>query len=377
MKLTALGDRLVLESPNLLEQSLSGTRGGAALLADSAFSLEEESGTEALYRLFLALSDPDWNREAEILSAAKKIGKKMGVKAEVAKAHLIRSGEEFSVSRQTYRLSSDQLLKGLDAFSDLGQDEGWKEALLARYNLFSVLIGKEPDLGSEEAWKLFLAGQGEAFQTLRDRLEDPKSQVTMEWDLYRGRVVRVHLSFRLGDEVGEGELYFGKNIKKSKNSEASLQVRRGEETVFQFSLNLSLSEDSKNAYVRELDYSVTDPEHRVLADRDQTSGKLRYSWGKVKADVGLRWITPERQIGFGGVLKENKKGSVVIEIGRVEEDRVNQLTGGKLTLTLSKKKTELTLPASGGELFPQGAEKEALRQSFVTKYQELFGGNPA
>lgn len=377
LKLVALGDRLALESPELLEKTLSGARGGAALLADSAFCLEETAESEALYRLFLALSDPALNGKIDVLSAAKKIGAKMGSDAEVTKAPLIRRGEEFSVTRQTYRLSSEQLVKGLDAFAQLGQNEEWKQALVSRYSLLLSLVGKEPTLGTEEAAALFLTGQGEAFQSLRDRLGKEKNQMTVEWDLYRGRVVRVHLSFRIGDEVGEGEIYFGKNIKTAKTSEASLSVRRGEETVFQCSASLTLSEDSKNAYVRELDYSVTDPEHRILTEKDMASGKFRYSWGKVKSDIGLRWITPERQIGFGGVLKEQKKGTVTVEISRVEIDRVNQLTGEKLTLTLSGKKPELELPASGGELFPQGEEKEALRQSFLTKYQELFGGNGA
>ena len=187
-------------------------------------------------------------------------------------------------------------------------------------------------------------------------------------------MIAVRAAFSSGDTTFALELFFGEKIREG-TFVLNLSLKKGEESLLEAHVNHRIVEDSRTAYVRQLDYSVSDPAGTVLlSESGQISGKIRYSWGKEKGDIGLRIITPSGQIGFGGMIEEYKaEKSLRCRISRVEVDRINRLDSD-LVLTLSNKPAEHRALPAGKPLPVSGEDQKALLDAFYQNYDAPSGG---
>jgi hypothetical protein len=345
----AKGDRLSLRSSTLSGINLGANRQGADLLfADSTFATQDENGR--LLSFFLTfLQEELWESErAE--NALLAVWKSADPKLETEKISLVCKEESVSVSRQRYHFDSACLVRGLEELVLECQDEKTAASFLGKAKLLGALT--EGGLSDEKynAYVEFLSGKGEGFEALKRFLQDERNQITLDFHLRGGKVIDVKVSFVLGEKVGEGEIFFGKEIREDEESTFRFYLRDGDTSLLDLTASLHTSENSKNAYVRELEYSVTEGGGQPGQNPEPFSGKIRYSWGKIKSDLGLRFITPSGQLSFGGVLKEKKGSQTVVEIRRVELNG-QPLISENLTLGLYGDAEELILPESAGELF--------------------------
>jgi len=123
--------------------------------------------------------------------------------------------------------------------------------------------------------------------------------------------------------------------------------------------------------ISEWTWEVSDPKSVFLTEKTETSGKIRYSWGKTKKDIGLRFVTDGKEITFGGTLTEYKSGKKCkFRLRRLEVDRENLLGKEGLSVSLTPGCDGIVLPEATLPLFPEGEEKETLKESFLQKYGE-------
>jgi hypothetical protein len=201
------------------------------------------------------------------------------------------------------------------------------------------------------------------------------ANLAITYGMKGGKVILLGGNFTSGETRLSFEIFFGENAKKDGDLSLSFTLQKGEEMVLEAEIEHKLAEDSRTAFVREVEYSLSDPSGILFpSETGEMTGKIRYSWGKEKGDVGLRVITPEDQVGISGMVEEYKAGkSARIRISRFEVSRINRLEKS-LTLTLTKKAEE-TKPLSEGQNFLLTPEEQKARaEEFFSHYETDSGG---
>ncbi|MBR7165873.1 MAG: hypothetical protein IKD18_06300, partial [Clostridia bacterium] len=312
--LFAQGDRLTLHSPTLLEGAYDAPRSGSAT-AFSQSVLNGEAVKEehaALFRILLALSDPAlWEEDAEEgLSALwKKADPKMN------KIPLkVRDMGTVGGTAYEYTVDSHGLVNALNEGMSLGKKEAFRNGIRARAAALLAFCGKDFTPEDEKALFDFLDRKGEAFNTFSQLVGKSDSKLELGVIVNRkGFVSHFGVSWNLGEYQGEiAVLLEGKNGTPSLE-EASLSVKKGEKEILRFSAKFQVTDDSDVALIREATFSLFD-ESGYLSDPEapEKTATLRYSWGKEKGDLGLKLITPEKEINLRGTLEEWKKGNRLV-----------------------------------------------------------------
>lgn len=358
-------DELILESQALLDSPLSADREGAASKIDeSALVSQEFPEKEILFllRAYLALTDPALT-QGTLSSAVSRVGNKLFGSAKREKGYFLVEGEEVSATKISYTLEADDFSRGLAAFQKEGEKEEVRDAVLAVFTALNALTGNPTTKENKDAIETFFKGEGEKYDAFARTLESGDSRGEAVFWIRSGSLVGMEWSLSLEGVTASLSLSLGKNIKGSKESCLEWQWQRDGEEAVAFSLSHRMVEDSKKACIREVEWDFCGEE-----------GKIRYSWGKTKGDLGLRVITPEKEINFRGELKEYKKRKKIsFVLSAVEENRENRLSS-PLTLILTREGKIPAMPAAKGPLFPEGEEKEQLRQNILDRYREKKTG---
>jgi len=374
--LTLQEENWILESKSLLNDALFASRlGAASALEGSLFSLPElEKSVLPFLRLFLSVTDPAFSDENDALSdALSALWKKARPTRETERVKVKESEKEISAEKISYRVDGEKLSDLLSFFPAVMDSEEICSLLEARLSAVYAVMGKSFSREDKESLSEFLSGNGASFNRFSEALKKEGASFTFAFVIAKAEIRNFELFFVSDAQSFCIEADFAKDENGKWEQSFALMKRSGEETLFSASLTQKIVESSKKAYIREMEFDVSDPELRFF-DQAALSGKVRYSWGKEKGDVGLRIILPAHEVNFRGQLDEYKKGKTLrLSISRIEVDRANVLTSGAVKITVTKEKTEIprvSLPEK--KLFGEGEEQTLLQEAFLAKYREIF-----
>lgn len=372
--LTAKEDRLVFSSEVLSDEARYGDRSGAAAaFFDSAYADAEVLPEEIkmLTGLYLALTDPDFVGAPSTLGeTANALWDIADVSPKKESAVLSVGEEEIDVKDIVYSFRAEELKKMWTLFASEGKKESFQDAVCSLYAAMEAFGGKPLTREKEEAIRAFCRGEGERFHSVSRVFLSESSEGSLSFHIYKGRVIGIGLSLKSGDVKVNGEIFFGKKVAGAEERTLSFAVQSGEESLFSALLAARVTENSDRAFVREWTWEISDAENILLSGEKAASGKIRYSWGKEKKDLGLRFVTEAGEVTFGGTLSEYKKGKKCeFVLGRLEVDRVNLLQGESFTVTATPGSDGILLPDATGALFPAEEEKASLAASFAEKYR--------
>ncbi len=361
LELYAGEDELVWDSRALLDSPLSGKRDDAAKkIEESAlgFCQFPEEQTLSLLRAYLALTDPDL-LDGELSSALSRVGSKLFGSAKREKGDFLVEGEKLRATKISYLMEKENFTQGLAALQKEGRKEEVQNSVLAMFTALNALTGTSQTLEDRDAIQAFLKGEGERYASFARALEGEDSRGEAVFWIRSGRLIGMEWSFHLEGITASLSLCLGQSIKGSEESRLQWQYQRNGEEPRSVTLSHRIVEDSKKACIREVEWNLSGQE-----------GKIRYSWGKTKGDLGLRLITAEKEIAFRGQMKEYKKGKFLcFQLSGVEENRENCLSS-PLTFTLTRKGQVPAAPEAKGDLFPKGEEKQRLRESISERSRE-------
>jgi len=373
--LTSKGDSLVFSSSELSDAPRVGERkGAAALFFQSAYGesgvLPEEIKT--LVGLYLSMTDPDLITSGDTLGeVARSLWDIADPSCKRKSAALTVGEEEISVKDVIYRLDAEDLKKMWTLFSAEGKKEAFQDAVVALFSAANALEGKALTAEKEEAIRAFFRGEGDLHAAFSAALLARESEGTISFHIYKSQVIGVGLAFKSGDVTANCEIFLGKKVSGAEERNLFLTVKNGDETLFSARIYARVTENSDSAFIREWTWEVSDPKSVFLTEKTETSGKIRYSWGKTKKDIGLRFVTDGKEITFGGTLTEYKSGKKCkFRLRRLEVDRENLLGKEGLSVSLTPGCDGIVLPEATLPLFPEGEEKETLKESFLQKYGE-------
>lgn len=373
--LTSHGDRLILSSEELLSENRAAKRQDAVSEFWTGAFVESEclsEETRMLVGLYLALTDPSFLEAGDLFeNTAEDLLEIASPDCKKEKNTLTVGEEELSVKDISYLFSSEDLKKMWTLFSAEAKKEGFLEAVVSAYACLCATEEKAVSEEKREAIRDFLNGEGKTHKAFAEVFLSAESEGKLSFHLYKGKVIGIGFSLKSGDVKANGEILFGNPVEGASMRSLSLSVKKEDETVFSLALSAAIREDSETAFVREWNVAVTDTKNFLLTDKTESQGKIRFSWGRVKKDIGLRLVLDEKEIALGGQLKEYKEGKTCeFSLSRLEVDRENRLQGKTLTVTLSPSADGISVPKAEQPLFPEGEEKKALAEDFKTRYEE-------
>ncbi len=373
--LTSKGERLAFSSSELSDATRSGQRqGAAASFFQSAFA---ESGVlsqeiRTTLGLYLSMTDPDLIKFGHTANEVVKSLWDIADPSCKRKSATVTVGEEeLKVKDILYRFDSEDLKKMWTLFSAEGKKEELQDAVVALFSASCALEAKPLAEEKEEAVRAFFRGEGELHDAFSAALLSQGSEGEISFHIYKNQVIGMEIFFKSGDKTASLDLFFGKKVAGAEERSGELTVKSGEETLFSARLSARVTENSDSAFIREWSWELSDPHGVFLTEKTESVGKIRYSWGKTKKDIGLRFALDGKELTFGGTLTEYKLGkkcSFVLQ--RLEVDRENLLQGKRLSVSLTPGSDGILLPEASLPLFPEGEEKEALKESFLQKYSE-------
>lgn len=373
--LTSKGDTLVFSSSELSDGARLGARQGAA--ASFFHSAYAESGAlsdelRTFLGLYLAMTDPDFigfgDAVGEVVRSLRDIADPSCKRKNAA---MTAGEEELKVKDVIYSFDSEDLKKMWTLFSAEGKKEELQDAVVAAFASASALEASPLAVEKEEAIRAFFRGEGDLHGAFSSALLSQGSEGEIRFHIYKKQVIGMEVFFKSGDKTAELDLFFGKKVSGAEERSGELTVKNGEETLFSAGLAARVTENTDSAFVREWTWELFDPNGVFLTEKTESAGKIRYSWGKTKKDIGLRFVLDGKEVTFGGTLTDYKLGKkCVFELLRLEADRENLLQGKRLTVSLTPGSDGISLPEATLPLFPEGEEKEALKESFLQKYSE-------
>lgn len=372
--LTSKGDALVLTSSELSDSPRKGARKAAAASFFQSAYVESEALPEeirTLLGMYLSMTDPDFIGFGDTLGEMTRSLWDIAEPACKRKNSVLTVGEEeIQVKDAVYRFDSEKLKKMWTLFSAEGKKEEVQDAVVAAFAVANSLESKPLTAEKEEAIRAFFRGEGELHAAFSSAILAQGSEGNIAFHIYKNQVIGIGLFFQSGDVTVTSEIFLGKKVSGAEERTAVLTVKNGEEILFSASLAARITENSDSAFIREWTWSISDPNSIFLTEKTDSEGKIRYSWGKTKKDLGLRFILDGKEVTFGGALTEYKSGkSLSFEIRRLEVDRENLLGKQRFSVTLTPGTDGIALPDASAPLFPEGEEKEALKQSFLQKYE--------
>ena len=217
------------------------------------------------------------------------------------------------------------------------EKEELRDALISRLDLVLALLGK-----SNVSGEALLEGAVEGAEKL---LED--TTLSLSFFVQSGKV----REFALEGEWDKTEFSFTLALGQKTGDEDSLalSILADEKELFTLRCKGKVADDSDQAYIRTLSFEFSDGTGLFLPE--PLSVELRYSWGRVRGDVGMRVITPTGELNVGGTMGEYKEGkTIALTISRLEWNK-EKLLEGDLKISLSHKGEVTAPPEADGELF--------------------------
>ena len=369
------GDELYLYSSGLGEEAYSAPRRDASLqLCNSAFS---DAGMPApqmrLLRTALSVGDGGFAHSLEVLKHIFTSCFAAGKPEFSAVGEEIRlSGKDRRVTTFTYELGEEGLEKALSALKRAGKEEGTAEAYAALRGFLSAALSKTETADAAQRFVSFLCGESEEFAAFEDNLLSKNSRLCLSLTAYKGRIVAVNFLLGGGDLVLEMKANLSEKLKKDRTWSADLRAKSGEAELFSLSLGSVIEEDSKSALIRKWSYSFTDAVGAVTPDAGQESGEIIFSWGKVKKDLGLRWVSGEDTVVFRGEFAKYKKGrKLEFYVDRVEWNGKRLSEEDRYAVSLSKKGETPVRREASKSLFPEGEERNGLAELLLGRFNRF------
>ncbi|MBR4288157.1 MAG: hypothetical protein IKT50_01825 [Clostridia bacterium] len=374
--LTSKEESLVFSSSELSDAPRLGERqGAAAAFFQSAYAESDALPGEirTLLGLFLSMTDPDLISSADTLGdVARSLWDIADPSCKRKNATWMAGEEKLKVKDVTYRFDSEDLKKMWTLFSSEGKKDEVQNAAVALFAATNALEGKALTAEKEEAIRAFFHGEGDLHADFSSALLSQGSEGTLSFHIYKNYVIGIELIFKSGDVTVNSEIFFGKKVADAQERTLRFTVKNGEETLLSALLSARVTENSKSAFIREWTWEISDPSSVFLTEKTESTGKIRYSWGKTKKDIGLRFVLDGKEVTFGGTLTDYKLGKkCVFELRRLEVDRVNLLGKERLTVSITPGCDGISLPEATSPLFPEGEEKDALKELFLQKYGEV------
>lgn len=350
--------------------------GAAWKLSGSALDRETVAPAHfSFFQTLLSLADPELCSSDVLLDAAGRILKK--AKPTVAKeaGALAASAGRLEVTRFTYRFDSAALVRASAAFLKEGNKEAFQRAVLSHYALFRSVCGKKLTASEQDAVLSFLKGKGKAFDSFSNLLGKSDSVLEIIFSVSDGAVISVEAEASLGDYRQSASLFLGEELATSKEASFDFLLKREDEVLLQTALKHRITDDSELAFIREWNWSVSDQTGFFFEGETEKEGTLRYSWGRSKGDLGVKWMQGDESLVLRGTLLSNKEEKeVVFRLSRVEENGVNVLPCDSAEVTVSREASLAEGPEAKQELFPSKKNKEAFGQKFEEAYHAFFGG---
>ena len=286
--------------------------------ADVADSAEEQDRI----RLFLAWSDPALALDQTKTALAAALTAADAEASLTNGTFLSQEGEEVSCRAVQYTLDSKQACAFLQTFFD--QASG--EELGAVYCAFYALQKKTV---SEEAYQTFLdaiSPTGKVPTFLCDAMRDPGAAVTVTHCLYRGKLCETQIRVSSPALTVTSTVRFGVGGKAGEESRADLKLEKEGSEILTLSVSHRVAEDTKKAYLTEASFSMTDQTGLFAESEAPLAGKIRFSYGREKKDLGLRFILGGSETYFRALMtKEPSGGAVAFTLNAWEENRKNTL----------------------------------------------------
>lgn len=375
--LYAVGDNVTAAGSLFPDGTVFAPRRSAAYaLAGSALDREGVAPEHyAFFQGLLSLADPDLGSFDVLSSSVERILKK-------AKPELLKEDGEYKdgknrldVVQYTYRFSSEALVRACGALLKEGQKEEVQRSVSAYYAAALSACGKKITAEDQKAVLSFLKGEGKAFDSFSNLLGKSDSSLEITLSVYDGAVVAGQVQWSLGDLRQKAELFLGADPETAVRSFLRVSADRGEENLFSLNVTDEILDDSESAYIREWKWSLSHQGGFFSEEQKSTEGTLRYSWGKAKGDLGLKWMEGEESLVLRGTLLSRKEEKEIkIRLNRVEENGSNLLPCDFVDVVFNRTCAMEEPPAAKQSLFPEGEQKESFGQRFEEAYNTLFGG---
>ena len=325
---TALSDRdLAEEEWAALKTAVSLTEPG---LYD-ALSLVEKRMTDLWQK-----SNPEVRKERD----SRKLGKDT------------QKGERYTVT-----WDSKAMTKLLKALAKYGKREEEQALAAALYDAFLCLADGKINEKDKNALLQFLRGEGEAYKEMLLLAQEDKASGKADFFVVKGEILRFEFSFSLQDTTLQGEWEWGKSIQDTTENTLHLSFEQKDKGTLSLTLTDTLIENSDSALVREAAWSLRDSQGSYFKKGD-TEGKIRFSYGKEKGDLGLCLEKEQEELVFRGTLKDYQKGkSVKVLLNQVEKNK-EPVTSGEYDLLLTTKAPKLDKMKKTMELYYKTEETE-------------------
>ncbi|MBQ3865767.1 MAG: hypothetical protein II776_02610 [Clostridia bacterium] len=357
-QLSAAGDEIVLKKG---DETLSGERRRAlAALDGSAFAAGEDELARGL-RAFVLLAEI---RDGGATAPYEKILRRNLPGARSEQTVLEMGEEKFSVRRLTYEFDAARLSKIFAGWQKtLPGDEALRQWATDLVRSGFALRGQTAPEKTVARIEDLLSGADGAQARIASGLEAGKGDLKAEFYLAGATVARIRVTFDLplGEETVKGsvDLYLGQNVKKAprRTFAASLTFTgKDVKDKIAFSLTDTVTENSGNAFIRDTEASFSDPAFRLLPAAEGDDGKremrIKFSWGKKRGDLGLRFTSEERTVQFRGELTEYKAGNrAAFILRRIEVDGENRIPDQSYTVTVRPGGTPEALTGAKPGLF--------------------------
>lgn len=361
------GEKLILTGSELPSGYVADRADAAVLWEDGPFSQAVPENLFSLFRIYLNLTDPQKEEnEKQLEEIARVLWKSADPRRDSAEWAYSHEGQEKTVGGSSYTFDSESLTRLLETLAKEGEKEENRAAISSFARLFFALSGQA--LSAEEEANLadFVCGRGERYENLME--EVAKGNLVLTFGIKSGRVIGLSADFSTDSRSASFRLDFGEKPKKSTAVSLNFTLSDSEGEVLSFVLQDRILEDTRRAYIRE--WGITTSENG-----EKSQQTVRFSWGKEKDDLGLRFITSEGEVNFRGELIRHKRGKELsFCISRIEENRRNILLGGALTVTVTEKADFEEVEIPNAPLFGSEEERAALKETIASSYGKMDPG---
>lgn len=370
--LTATADSLTLTRG---EEVSSAPR--AYALADyDASSFAEDTGDLALsLRRFLVLTET--REDAAVLLAPYEKAIRRNLPRATRETVATDAGKETII---TYEFDAKRLSSILAEWQKtLPGDEALRTFALDLFRTLYAAGGESAPEAMLGRVKDFLTGADGNQALLATGLAGGKGSVTVSLRAAGGRIIGLDAVWSLpfGGAVATGKTALDLGRDPAKAPLRTLEISEkwsqgGEDKTLFLSLKDYVKENSGSAYVREVECAFEDPFFRLLPEKEGDTGtrtlKVKYSWGKKRGDLGLRFTTEDKTVQFRGELKDYRAGKrAEIVLRRVEVDGENRIADQSYTVALRLGGTPAEALPGETELFqtpePETAESAQAPQT--------------
>ena len=326
----------------------------SAILQENNLALSAEDRVRL--RLWSALCDPDLAAPKTRTALSLALQKEKG-KAKIASSlYLDKDGEEVSCRAVVYTYDSKRALTFLQTFFDNASFDEIGAGLEALYALQNETLAVE----RRQAIAYAFAPLGTETTFILSAMSDPSATLTVTHCMASGALVETRIDLSSPRLTLTGALRYGVGGKAGDVTRGSFSVTKDGAEALSLSFLARVTEDTKKAFLSEAEYSLTDATGLFTESADQSlSGKMRFSLGKEKKDIGLRLVAGDSETYFRALLNEKAdQNGVSLTLNSWEENRRNTLRHPWDIVIQTTAGNLPAMPASEGTLLTESSASE-------------------